>query len=87
MFRAGQVRQINGILSLLIREHYPSMVTVTGTNGNVTMPPWTWDHFALATDNVAGTKAARIKQEQWVSLHRTTLVNLLYSLVILKIMK
>ena len=87
MSGAGQVRQINGILSLLIREHYPGMVTVAGTNGNMTMPPWMWDHFALATNNVAGTKAAWIKQEHWVSLHRTTLVNLLYSLVVLKIMK
>ena len=87
MSGAGQVRQINGILSLLIREHYPGMVTVAGTNGNVTTLPWTWDHFALTTDNVVGTKSVRIKQDHWVSLHRTTLVNLLYSLVVLKIMK
>jgi hypothetical protein len=76
-------RHINGTMGLLIRQHYPSMVTYT----RVTSSPWTWDHFYAAEDSEFGTVAARIKAEFWVSLHRTKLVNTMHSLVVLEIMK
>jgi hypothetical protein len=76
-------RHINGTLGLLIRQHYPSMVTYAG----VTLPPWTWDHVYAVEDSEFGTVAARIKAEFWVSLRRTKLVNTTHSLVVLEIMK
>jgi hypothetical protein len=76
-------RHINGTLGLLIRQHYPGMVTYAG----VTSPPWTWDHFYATEDSEFSTVAARIKAEFWVSLHHTKLVNITHSLVVLEIMK
>jgi hypothetical protein len=70
VFGTGQ--HINGTLGLLIRQHYPGMVTYA----EVTSSPWTWEHFYTAEDS-----------EFWVSLHRTKLVNTTHSLVILEIMK
>ena len=40
-------RHINGTLGLLIRQHYPGMVTYA----SVTSPPWTWDHFYAAEED------------------------------------
>lgn len=63
-------RQINSILGLLIRQHYPGLVEFNG----VTQPPWTWAHFYAAEDSEHGSVAGRIKAEFWVSLHRTKFV-------------
>jgi hypothetical protein len=60
----GNARHINGIQSLLIRKHYPGMVTHAGVTG----PPFTWEHFSSVTDTEHGTLAAKIKMEFWVSL-------------------
>ena len=76
-------RHINGIQGILIRQHYPGMVTYAG----VTSPPLTWDHFYATEGNEFGTVAAWIKAEFWVSLHRTKLINTTDSLVVLEIMK
>jgi hypothetical protein len=38
-------RHINGILSLLIKEYYPGLVTIDG----IRKPPMKWEHFHLHT--------------------------------------
>ena len=83
MSGGGNSRHINGIQSLLIKEHYPGRVTHTGVTG----PPYTWEAFAEVTDTVHGNVAARIKAEFWVSLHRTALLNTTPSLDVLEITK
>jgi hypothetical protein len=59
----GNARHINGIQSLLIRQHFPGMVLHAGVRG----PPYTWEHFSSVEDNEHGTLANRIKRKFWVS--------------------
>jgi hypothetical protein len=87
---------INGILSLLIKEYYPGLVTIDG----VRKPPMKWEHFHLHTVPVlepegsdrAGSPAHesladKIKREFWVSFHRNAFLNTTHSLDVLEIMK
>ena len=84
----GHGRNPNGILGLLCREHFPGLVEYAG----VTSPAYTFDHYAVAPDAVDrddrqfNNKAERVKQELWVSLHRTILFNKSHLLHILEIM-
>jgi hypothetical protein len=79
--------QVNGILSLLCREHFPSLVEYAGVTGLA----YSFDYYAAAPDaeDRAGrvfNKAERVKQELWVSLPRSTLLNTSHLLDILEIM-
>ena len=68
---------VNGILGLLCKEHFPSLVEYTGVMG----PAYSFDHYAAAPDavdrvrRVFNNKMEQVKQELWVSLPRTTLLN------------
>ena len=78
--------QVNGILSLLCKEHFPGLVEYA----RVTGPAYSFDHYAAAYDaadrarRVFNNKAERVKQELWVSLPHTTLLNTSHSLDILE---
>ena len=77
-------RQINGTVTLLIRKHYPGKVFHAGVDG----PPYSWEAFYTAQDQSLGISVAeKIKQDFWVSLHRTTLVNTTHLSILLQIMK
>ena len=84
----GHTCQVNGILGLLCKEHFPGLVEYAG----VTKLAYLFDHYATTPDatdrarRVFNNKAERVKQELWVSLPRTTLLNTSYSLDILEIM-
>jgi hypothetical protein len=84
----GHGRNLNGIIGLLCREHFPRLIEYAGVTG----PSYTFDHYVVAPDAVDqddrefNTKAERVKQEMWVSLPRPILVNMLHSLHILEIM-
>ena len=67
----GNVRLVNGILGLLCRQHFSSIVTYASK----TEPAYSFDHYAAALDAEYPNKAARVKAEFWVSLPRTTLLN------------
>ena len=73
----GHTCQVNGILGLLCKEHFPGLVEYAGVTG----PAYSFDHYAAAPDatdqarRVFNNKAERVKQELWVSLPRTTLLN------------
>ena len=73
----GHTCQVNGILGLLCKEHFPGLVGYAGVTG----PACSFDHYAAALDaadqarRVFNNKAERVKQELWVSLPRTTLHN------------
>ena len=73
----GHTRQVNGTLGLLCKEHFPGLVEYAGVTG----PAYSFDHYAAAPDaadrarRVFNNKAERVKQELWVSLPRTTLLN------------
>jgi hypothetical protein len=60
----GHDRNLNGILSLLCREHFPTLVEYVGVTG----PAYTFDHYTVAPDAVArdgrefNNKAERVKQ-------------------------
>jgi hypothetical protein len=79
---ATHTRQVNGILGLLCREHFPGLVKYAGVMGSA----YTFDHYAVvpnARDLVGReipNKAERVKQELWVSLPRTILLNTSHSL-------
>jgi hypothetical protein len=66
----GHRRNLNGILGLLCREHFPGLVEYTGVTG----PAYTFDHYVVAPDAVDrddrefNNKAKLVKQELWVSL-------------------
>jgi hypothetical protein len=66
----GHGRNLNGIIGLLCREHYPGLVEYA----RVTDPAYTFDHYAVAPDAVDrddrefNNKAERVKQELWASL-------------------
>jgi hypothetical protein len=67
----GHGRNLNCILSLLCREHFPRLVEYA----KVTGPAYTFDHYTVALDvvNRDGSKfnkTERVKQELWVSLPR-----------------
>jgi hypothetical protein len=85
---SAHTRQVNGILGLLCREHFPDLVQYVG----VTQLAYTFDHYVVAPDakdrdgRVFNNKAERVKAELWVSLPRTTLLNTSHSLDILEIM-
>ena len=73
----GHTCQVNGILDLLCKEHFPALVEYA----RVTGPAYSFDHYAPASDavdrarRVFNNKAEWVKQELWVSLPRTTLLN------------
>ena len=70
-------RHVNGILGLLIKEKFPSLVPFGGTVESA----YTWAHYVAVPDipdrdgRVFADKAQRVKAELWVSLSRTTLLN------------
>jgi len=73
----GHTCQVNGILDLLCKEHFPGLVEYA----RVTGAAYSFDHYAAAPDavdrahRVFNNKAERVKQELWVSLPCTTLLN------------
>jgi hypothetical protein len=81
-------RTVNGILGLLYREHFPSLVQYAGVTG----PAYTFDHYVATADaqdlvgRLFNNKAEQVKNELWVSLRRTSLLNTSHSLDILEIM-
>ena len=72
----GSARLVNGILGLLCRQHFPSIVTYASK----TEPAYSFDHYAIALDVEYPNKAAQVKAEFWISLPRTTLLNTSHSL-------
>jgi hypothetical protein len=72
----GHARLVNGILCLLCRQHFLGLVEYAWK----TEPAYTFDHYAVAPDVGCANKAAQVKQELWVSLSRTTLLNTSHSL-------
>ena len=81
----AHTRQVNGILGLLCKEHFPGLVEYARVTGSA----YSFDHYAAAPDatdrarRVFNNKAEQVKQELWVSPPRTTLLNTSYSLDIL----
>ena len=73
-------RHVNGILGLLIKEKFPSLVQFGGT----VEPAYTWAHYATVLDTpnrdgrVFADKMQHVKAELWVSLSHTTFLNTLY---------
>ena len=51
----GSARLVNGILSLLCRQHFPSIVTYASK----TEPAYSFDHYAIAPDAEYPNKATR----------------------------
>jgi hypothetical protein len=84
-----KARNVNGILGLLYREHFPALVWTSEDEDPEA--PTSFDHYALVDDapDVQGKKfrnlADRMIMELWVSLSRTTALNSLHSLDILEI--
>ena len=78
----AHTRQVNGILGLLCKEHFPGLVEYAGVTG----PAYSFDHYAAAPDTtyLVGrafpNKVARVKAELWVSVPVTTLLNTSHSL-------
>ena len=72
----GNARLVNGIMGLLCRQHFPGIVTYASK----TEPAYSFDHYAVALDAEYPNKAVRVKAEFWVSLPRTTLLNMSHSL-------
>jgi hypothetical protein len=85
--QAALARNVNGILGLLCKEHFPGLVR----KGEDLEPAWTFDHYTLVTDasDLNGihyrNKADRVIRELWVSLSCTTFLNSSHSLDILEI--
>jgi hypothetical protein len=77
-----EARNVNGILGLLCREHFPGLVWVS-EDGDPEIP--SFDTYALVPDAVHRNLADRVIQELWVSLSRNTALNSLPSLDILEI--
>jgi hypothetical protein len=83
----GHGRNHNGILDLLCMEHLPGLVEYVGVTG----PAYTFDHYVVAPNAVRdgrelNNKVERVKQELWVSLPHTILLNTSHLLHILEIM-
>jgi hypothetical protein len=78
----------NGILGLLVREHFPRIVEY----GEHSSPTYSFNHYAVVPDAVDrddkefNNKAERVKQELWVSLPCIILFNTSHPLHILEIM-
>jgi hypothetical protein len=78
-----EARNVNGILGLLCREHFPSLVWMS-EDENPEVP--LFDQYALfAADAPHRNLVDRVIMELWVSLSRTTALNSLHSLHILEI--
>ena len=68
---AGKYRHMNMTIGILLKEHFPGMVTLPG-EGNVPEVASTWDHYKACED--VGTfnnievhnKAERVFAELWV---------------------
>ena len=76
-----EARNVNGILRLLCREHFPGLVWASEDEDPV-VP--SFDQYTLvATDTEHRNLADRVIQELWVSLSRTTALNSLHSMHIL----
>ena len=67
----AHTRQVNGILGLLCRHHFPGIVPFGGGQE----PAYTWEHYAQARDGGPDREgrsfpnmAARVLAELWVSL-------------------
>jgi len=76
-----EARNVNGILGLLCREHFPGLVWASEDEDPV-VP--SFDQYTLvATDTEHRNLADRVIQELWVSLSRTTALNSLHSMHIL----
>ena len=69
-------RHVNGILGLLCRTHFPGMVMHAGN----LEPAFMFAHYESAPHVEAGTVAALVIREFWVSLPRTTWLNTTHSL-------
>ena len=67
---------VNGILGLLCRQHFPSIITYASK----TELAYSFDKYAVALDAEYPNKAVRVKAEFFVSLPRTTLLNTSHSL-------
>jgi hypothetical protein len=72
-------RNVNGILGLLCREHFPGLVWSDDVDVLPEAP--TFDMYAtVSTDPPYRNLVDRVILELWVSLSRTTALNLLHSL-------
>ena len=63
-------RHPNGMLGLLIKKHYPGLVTCDDGTKAV---PWHWPDFFKVRDEYEVPIGTKIKREFWVSLHCTAL--------------
>jgi hypothetical protein len=83
-----KARNVNGILGLLCREHFPGLVWKA--EGEDPEPATSFDHYALvanaldANNREFRNKADRVIMELWVSLSHTTFLNSSHSLDILE---
>jgi hypothetical protein len=81
-------RNVNGILGLLCKEHFPGLVRKGDQDWETA---WTFDHYALVQDALdhngirCKNKVDRVIRELWVSLSCTTFLNSSHSLDILEI--
>lgn len=70
-------RLVNGVLGLLCKEHFPGMVT----HASKYEPAWYFEHYYSAEDQDDAlnksfdNKVERVKEELWVSLLCTTVLN------------
>ena len=75
-------RNVNGILGLLCREHFPALVW-TSEDEDPEIP--SFDQYALFLADGLTNLADQVITELWVSLSRSTTLNSLHSLDILEI--
>jgi hypothetical protein len=71
------------ILGVLCRKWYPGIVELT-LGGRE--PAFSWDRYALASDDHYCNKQDRVLAEFWVSLSHTTLVNTSHSSLFFQIL-
>jgi hypothetical protein len=71
----GDSHNPNHILGLVFRHYYPNIVMHKGTMG----PAKSWDHYQSAPDADYEDKQERVRREFWVSLVRTTLIDISHS--------
>jgi len=79
-----QARNVNGILGLLCKEHYPGLVWPS-EDQEPEIP--TFDSYALVADDEYRNLADRVIMELWVSLSYNATINSLHSLDIVEINK
>ena len=77
-----EARNVNGILGLLCREHFPGLVW-TSKDEDPEIPSFA--HYALFPAAGHLNLADQVLTELWVSLSRSMTLNSLHSLDILKI--